>query len=85
MMWFTISGLVAIFSSMALYLWLLRQGAGVVTAMSGIPGYLELRYREVCRRRDRSGTVLLVARAIIYVNTIWAAAVAIPLLASRVG
>ncbi len=80
--WFAVSVIVAVVGTVALWIWLRRQGVQLVYGLAGIPGYMEHAYIAWCRsQRVKPNKTVILLRAISIVNVVLAAVVAIPLLA----
>src|SRR5208283_5843880 len=51
--WFVVSGVIAVLGTPIFWLWLLRRGAGPSFFWAGTPGYLEYVYVKWCRTQGR--------------------------------
>ncbi len=70
--WFAISVLVEIGSTVTLWVWLRRRGMKPDFFFTGIPGYLESFYVEWCQSHGRRYSVLIDFRTCWLINTILA-------------
>ncbi len=73
MIWFSVSVIIEIISSVLLWLWLRRRGVRLVFSLTGIPGYIERAYLVWCRSQGRPCRRVLVLRAVSIINVIIAA------------
>jgi hypothetical protein len=78
--WFGVSVLVEIITTITFYYWLRRQGIKLVFSLSGVPGYMEREYREWCQSQGRSSGGRIIIRSILLLNCIIAGTVFIMLL-----
>jgi len=78
--WFGFSILSYVLSTAVFSFWLRRQGVGLISSLTGTPGYLEYRYWVWCTSRGRSPRRAVALRALLLVNTIAACAFAYPIL-----
>jgi len=81
--WFSISVIIEIASSIVLWFWLRRHGISLVFGLTGIPGYLEGAYLKWCRKQGISGRTVLILRAFSIINVIFAAVFFIMLVSSK--
>lgn len=82
--WFALSVFIAVTGTVVLWFWLRRRGVKLVYGLTGVPGYMERAYVAWCRNNGQQpNKTMIVLRAISIINLIVAAAVAIPILASR--
>jgi len=81
--WFAASVVIQVASSIVFWFWLRRRGVRLVYGLAGIPGYLERAYLGWCRSQGRSGTTVIVLRAMSVINVIVAAVVAAMLLGEK--
>ena len=77
--WFGVSVLVEIITTIYFYYWLRRQGVKLIFSLSGAPGYMERVYREWCHSQGRSSIGIIIMRSILLLNCIMAGIVFIML------
>jgi len=77
--WFVTSIVLQIGTTVFFLLWLRRRGAKLIFGLTGVPGYLELQYLDLCRRQARSAKTILTLRVILLINVLLAAIVVVPL------
>jgi hypothetical protein len=70
--WFVVSVLLEIITSIIFYFWLRRHGVKLVFGLTGVPGYMERAYREWCHSQGRSSKGIIISRSIILLNCIMA-------------
>ncbi len=75
--WFAVSVVVSVFWTVALYVWLVRQGARPRFALAGVPGHLDGVYISWCEAHNRSPRRLLLLRRLSYANLVLAVVPAI--------
>ena len=81
--WFFLSIAIQIGTTVFFMIWLRRQGSKLVFGLTGVPGYLEMHYANLCRRQERSAKMILGLRLIILVNALLAAIIVVPLIIMR--
>jgi len=79
MAWFIASIVLQVFTTVFFVFWLRRRGAKLIFGLTGVPGYLELQYLDLCRRQGRSAKTILTLRAILLISALLAAIVVVPL------
>lgn len=77
--WFAASIVLEIGTTIFFMFWLRRRGIRLIFGLTGIPGYLEMHYRNLCRQQARSSTTILILRLLLLVNVFVAAIVVVPL------
>lgn len=80
MVWFVTSIALEIGTTIFFMLWLRWRGITLIFGLTGVPGYLEMRYMELCQREARSAMKILVLRLILLINVLLAAIIVIPLI-----
>jgi hypothetical protein len=75
--WFAVSVATHLLSGFGLWLWLARHRVKMTFGLTGIPGYLERRYRDWAERAGRSSRVVINLRIISTINVIIVSVVAV--------
>lgn len=83
LVWFALSILMEIISTLVLMTWLRRRKVPIVFGLTGIPGYLEHAYADWCRSHGEDSKRLLVIRGLLLLNVVLAAVITIPILVAR--
>lgn len=77
--WFIGSIVFEIGTTIFFMLWLRRHGAKLIFGLTGVPGYLEMHYLNLCRQQARSAKTILILRLILLINVLLAAIIVVPL------
>jgi hypothetical protein len=77
MIWFIVSLITHLLSGVVLALWLSRRGIKMSSAFSGMPGYVERRYRDWAEKSGHSPKLIVNLRIISTINVVIAAGIAI--------
>lgn len=75
--WFIVSLITHLLSGVALALWLSRRGIKMSSAFSGMPGYVERRYRDWAEKSGRSPKLIVNLRIISTINVVVASVIAV--------
>jgi hypothetical protein len=70
MAWFCLSIVLVIGHTIFFRQWIRKHDPGFIYLLSGIPGYLEMRYLGLCRRQSRNAKPVLIFRAVLWINVI---------------
>jgi hypothetical protein len=79
LVWFVTSIVLQIGTTVFFMLWLRRRGIRLTFGLTGVPGYLEVHYRNLCRRQGRSAKTILIVRLMLFINVLLAAIIVVPL------
>jgi hypothetical protein len=77
MTWFIVSLITHLLSGVVLALWLSRRGIEMTSVFSGMPGYVEKRYRDWALKAGRSPKLIINLRIISTINVAVAGVAAI--------
>lgn len=77
--WFATSIVLEIGTTIFFIFWLRRRGTRLIFGLTGIPGYLEMHYLNLCRQQARSAKTVLILRLLLLVNVLVAAIIVVPL------
>jgi|GEM_PF-6099286 hypothetical protein len=77
--WFVASIVLEIGTTIYFMLWLRRRGIRLTFGLTGIPGYLEMHYMNLCRQQKRSAKTILTLRLILLINVFLAAIIVVSL------
>lgn len=79
LIWFVTSIVLQIGTTVFFMFWLRRRGVRLTFGLTGIPGYLEVHYLNLCRRQGRDGKTILIVRLMLFINVLLAAIIVVPL------
>jgi hypothetical protein len=68
--WFVVSVVAHLLSGLGLWFWLARHRVKMVFGLTGIPGYLERRYRDWAQGAGRSSRLIINLRIISTINVV---------------
>lgn len=77
--WFAASIVLEIGTTIFFMFWLRRRGTRLIFGLTGIPGYLEMHYLNLCRQQARSAKTILILRLLLLINVLVAAIIVVPL------
>lgn len=83
LVWFVVSIVIQIGTTFFFMLWLQRRGARLIFGLTGVPGYLEMKYLDLCRREGCNPKKIMLLRALSLINVLLSAIVVVPLVIMR--